>query len=825
LRSSRRIISIILILVGGMSLLGTLGVDQTAAARALGSPNVAHPSPAFASADQNINTLNKIVNTKSKHSTSSSTANSTVSTQTISSTTSSSTSLTTSSLTNSSQTTNTSTGPSISFDPGSGSFGSTVNVSGSNFSANDTSCSLSGHAVKVKTQSCSISNGSVTGSFFVANVKAASYKITVAALPMGDSASANFTVTGPLTNQTGPSISFDPGSGSFGSTVNVSGSNFSANDTSCSLSGSPVGSPTCSITNGTLTGSFVVANMPAGSYSVSAIGSPAGDSAYTTFTVIGGTASITLDSQSGSAGTTVQVSGTFFSPSDSNCTLTDDNAGENETCSISYGSVNASFIVANVSPGNYTITVTGSPSGDWASEAFTVANSSLSISLNETSAPVGATIKVSGSGFPSSDSNCTLSGDVVNATSCSLSGGELSGSFVVANVTTGSYDVTATSTPSEDSASANFTVTGPLTNQTTTSETNSTTSGSPDFSITSSPSVTLTPGGSGVANITVTSLNGFKSAVTLSASWVGTAPADVNLSLASKRRTPTPGSPATDSLKVTTSANASIGTFVVQVIGTSDSLTHIAGSNITVQILQSQSNSTAISTRSTTANSTTSLQLSPSCAVSSATSGSVLAPLAETLRGFRDQSILKTRTGVAFMTIFNAWYYSFSPPVASYVSTHQTERTIFRYGLYPLIGILYSSYYSYLLLSPLNTEVATVTAGLVAAGMIGLVYVALPLCLITRILRRKGVGFNLLRSSHPAAWSAISGVVVAVTYLFGADFAMGPAIVSLILSTLTLGANLGIRALSHVKIACPTSQIAALRRGFKSLAWRETIRA
>ena len=295
MRSSRRIISIILILVGSMSLLGTLGVDQTAAARALGSPNLAHPSPAFASADQNINTLNKIVNTKSKHSTSSSTANSTVSTQTISSTTSTSTSLTTS-LTNSSQTTNTSTGPSISFDPGSGSFGSTVNVSGSNFSANDTTCSLSGRAIKVKTQSCSISNGSVTGSFIVANVKAASYKITVAALPMGDSASTNFTVTGPSTNQTGPSISFDSGSGSFGSTVNVSGSNFSASDTSCSLSGSPVGSPTCAITNGTLTGSFVVANMPAGSYSVSAIGSPGGDSAYATFTIIGGTASITLDS-------------------------------------------------------------------------------------------------------------------------------------------------------------------------------------------------------------------------------------------------------------------------------------------------------------------------------------------------------------------------------------------------------------------------------------------------------------------------------------------------------------------------------------------------
>ncbi|HXZ89994.1 MAG TPA: CFI-box-CTERM domain-containing protein [Candidatus Dormibacteraeota bacterium] len=709
--------------------------------------------------------------------------------------------------------------PSISLSPSSGSFGTNVTVSGSNFSIKDKSCLLSSHAVKVK--KCSILNGSVNGSFIVPNVTAGSYEITVTAHPTDDSASANFTVTGPSTNQTGPSISFDSSSGPFGSTVNVSGSNFSIKDTSCSISGDPVGSaPTCAITNGTLTGSFVVANTPAGSYAVTATGSPAGDSAYATFSIIGGTPSITLDSQSGSAGTTVQVSGTFFSASDSNCTLTDDSAGENETCSLSYGAVTASFIVANVSPGNYTITVTGSPDGDWASQPFTVTNSSLSISLNETSAPVGATIQVSGSGFPSSDSNCTLSGDVVNATSCSLSDGELSGSFVVANVTTGSYNITAVSSPSNDSASANFTVTGPVTNQTTTIATNSTTTGAPDFSITSSTFVKLARGGTGVAAINVTSLNGFSSAVTLSASWVGRAPAGVNLTLVSPV-TPTPGSPAADSLTVTTSTNASTGTFTVQVTGTSGSLTHSAGSNITLRILQVETTSTG----STTANSTTtSLQSSPSCAVSSATSGSALAPLAEKLRDFRDRSILKTRTGVAFMTLFNAWYYSFSPPVASYVSTHQTQRTLFRYGLYPLIGILYASYYTYMLLSPLDSEAAAVTTGLIAAGMIGLVYVSLPLSLAGRILRRKGVHLYM-KSSHLATWSAISGVIVGVAYLSRADFAMGLSIVSLILSALTLGANLGTQALSQVNVALPTSQIAALRRCIKSLAWRATIQA
>lgn len=171
-----------------------------------------------------------------------------------------------------------------------------------------------------------------------------------------------------------------------------------------------------------------------------------------------GTPLITLSSQSGSAGTPVQISGTSFSASDSTCTLTDDGVGQNETCSISDEIVTASFVVADVSAGSYTITVTGSPSGDGASQAFNV-TSSLSISLNETSTHVGVPIQVSGTGFSSSDSNCTLSGDVVSLPSCSLSSGELSGSFVVANVTTGSYTIIATGSPSGDSTSINFTVT------------------------------------------------------------------------------------------------------------------------------------------------------------------------------------------------------------------------------------------------------------------------------------------------------------------------------------------------------------------------------
>ena len=172
------------------------------------------------------------------------------------------------------------------------------------------------------------------------------------------------------------------------------------------------------------------------------------------------------------------------------------------------------------------------------------------------------------------------------------------------------------------------------------------------------------------------------------------------------------------------------------------------------------------------------------------------------------------------MMLFNSWYYSFSPHLAMYLGTHQTQRTMFRYVLYPLMGMLYASYYSYLLLSPLNNELAVVTAGLIAAGMIGLVYFAPPLCLVRRILRRKARGLSLLKSSQLAALSATSGIAVGMSYLSGAELALGIATASLLLSTVTLGAILGIQILSRSDFAHPTPQIAALLRAFKSLTWR-----
>ena len=87
------------------------------------------------------------------------------------------------------------------------------------------------------------------------------------------------------------------------------------------------------------------------------------------------------------------------------------------------------------------------------------------------------------------------------------------------------------------------------------------------------------------------------------------------------------------------------------------------------------------------------------------------------------------------MVVFNAWYYSFSPGVANYVSSHSAERTVMKVVLYPLIGIFYvtSNIYSSTATFP---ELAVLLSGSIASSLIGVFYLGLPLSLIRSRVRR-----------------------------------------------------------------------------------------
>ena len=758
-------------------------------------------------------------------------------------------------------------GLSMALSPTSGAAGSTVQASVSDLSTSDTSCSLSGTAIA--SQSCSISNGILTGSFVVAGVVAGDYTITATGSPIGDSASATFTVS------SATSLTFNPSSAGVGSTVDFSGSSLSTSDTSCSSSGTPIASQTCSISGGTYTGSFVVADVAAGSYVVTVTGGPEYDSTSGSFTVGTGSLPIVFNPVSAAAGSTVGVSGSGFSTLDSTCTLSGSVVGASQTCSISAGTLSGSFTVANVAVGSYTVTVTGNQAADSGSGTFTVSSStSGSLTLSPSSALVGSTVQVSSSVFSTSDSSCSLSGTPVASQTCSISGGALTGSFVVANVTIGSYTITATGSPMGDSASATFKLSGPSVTLTPVSaavgaiavisgsgfsstDTTCSLSGSPvsnstcsisggtltgsftvanvpigsypimsmgspvgdsasasfavigstmNFSITSSSSIlTLTQGASGSATITVYSLNGFSSAVTLTPSWVGNAPAGASLTITSPV-TPVAGGVATSVLTITAASSASTGPFAVQVTGTSGTLTQTLTPNLVVQITPAVTTATSMSTSAVNFTSTTSsasstisaLPLPTNCPMSYATSGSELAPLVQRLRIFRDQSIMKTLPGRAFMMLFNSWYYSFSPHVTSYVTEHQTERILLKDAMYPLIAVLYASYYAYLFMSPLSSDLGVMLAGVIVALLLGLIYLA-PLGYLAQRILRRYLEHSMLTRSHAIVWVGVSVLLVPLGYFTNSLF-MGIVVANLVISVLSSGCVLGAAALKRLRV-------------------------
>ncbi len=76
------------------------------------------------------------------------------------------------------------------------------------------------------------------------------------------------------------------------------------------------------------------------------------------------------------------------------------------------------------------------------------------------------------------------------------------------------------------------------------------------------------------------------------------------------------------------------------------------------------------------------------CLIATATYGSELAPQVQQLRELRDNTILNTKTGLAFMSGFNQFYYSFSPAIADFERENTFFRESIKLGITPLLASL-----------------------------------------------------------------------------------------------------------------------------------------
>lgn len=182
------------------------------------------------------------------------------------------------------------------------------------------------------------------------------------------------------------------------------------------------------------------------------------------------------------------------------------------------------------------------------------------------------------------------------------------------------------------------------------------------------------------------------------------------------------------------------------------------------------------------------------CIIATATFGSELSPEVKFLRGFRDNTVLSTFAGSSFMTVFNGFYYSFSPTVASTISGNEVLKGLMRLVLYPLIGILHSSSAAFSLLS-FSPELGVVMAGLVASSLIGIFYIT-PWVLL----------FSFLRKLKPSTGT------IRLTGLVWAGSVIAIALAEAAMSSLLMMASTGAFILATMCVATLASTRAITRR-------------
>ena len=207
---------------------------------------------------------------------------------------------------------------------------------------------------------------------------------------------------------------------------------------------------------------------------------------------------------------------------------------------------------------------------------------------------------------------------------------------------------------------------------------------------------------------------------------------------------------------------------------------------------------------STSQQSTTSTQLSsipnsnpPTCFIATATYGSALAPEVTLLRNFRDLDVLRTMSGYGFMQVFNGFYYSFSPQVASYITAHSSLRPVMKIVLYPLIGVLYASSLLFSTIS-FNSELAVVAAGIFASLAIGAIYLAPLLTILRRLVKHDSMArqSQAMHVTILAASASLAGLLLAEITRHALLLEITSA--STVLSCITMGGLVGCWMLSRM---------------------------
>jgi hypothetical protein len=117
------------------------------------------------------------------------------------------------------------------------------------------------------------------------------------------------------------------------------------------------------------------------------------------------------------------------------------------------------------------------------------------------------------------------------------------------------------------------------------------------------------------------------------------------------------------------------------------------------------------------------------CLIATATYGSEMAPQVQQLRELRDNQLLQTESGTAFMGMFNDIYYSFSPTISDMEREHPMFKEAVKIAITPMISTLS-------LMENANSESEVLTIGLSVIMLNIGMYLGVPAIVIVGIKRK-----------------------------------------------------------------------------------------
>ena len=107
------------------------------------------------------------------------------------------------------------------------------------------------------------------------------------------------------------------------------------------------------------------------------------------------------------------------------------------------------------------------------------------------------------------------------------------------------------------------------------------------------------------------------------------------------------------------------------------------------------------------------------------------------MRYVRDCMIGSNTVGRTLVDGWNTFYYSWSPPVAQFITDHNFSKPIFRILLLPLVGTIYLAAHIYSLSTIIDMTFASIAGFLFAATISIMVYLATPLKIVLTFYKKR----------------------------------------------------------------------------------------